>query len=175
MRKHLTAAFTLVELMVVIAIVAILSAVSIPAYQDYVRRTRVAEALTLLAAAKTAIVENASTGLPLDSGITLPTVSPSLTPYISSMKLYQSNGALEVKFNPSKFNGQAYGIALMPVDTGTNAVIVSTSTESTIPTGNIRWSCSATVGTGGGRGAGITMPFRYLPEVCRNNTFEYTI
>src|SRR5207248_1656111 len=55
--KRLQQGFTLIELMIVVAIVGILAAIAIPAYQDYVARSKVSEAMATLGACKTSVTE----------------------------------------------------------------------------------------------------------------------
>src|ERR1700731_3347073 len=64
--------FTLVELMIVLAIVGVVAAYAIPAYQDYLARSRVGEGLSLAASAKLAVAENAASGTPFDAGYASP-------------------------------------------------------------------------------------------------------
>ncbi len=58
MTKHIQKGFTLIELMIVVAIIGILAAVAIPAYQDYITRAQVSECVGLLGAARTPIMEH---------------------------------------------------------------------------------------------------------------------
>lgn len=61
MRRSVQEGFTLIELMIVVAIIGILASIALPAYQDYTRRSRVAEGLRLVNEAKDMVVEYRST------------------------------------------------------------------------------------------------------------------
>lgn len=141
-RRHV-AGFTLIELMIVVAIIAILAAIAIPAYQDYTIRAQVSEGVNLSTGAKTAIWDffadtgrlpprNASAGLASDTSI--------VGKYVSSVKV--TNGAIVVAFNKPAANSHVRSslLSLSPI---TNA-------------GSIQWVCR-----------GTPMDNRYLPTVCR--------
>ena len=72
MLRKMQKGFTLIDLMIVVAIIGILAAVALPAYQDYTVRAKVTEGLSLAGSAKAAVSENAANGAPFASGWTPP-------------------------------------------------------------------------------------------------------
>lgn len=139
--------FTLIELMIVVAIIAILAAIALPAYQDYVIRSQVSEGSVLADGAKTAVAEfysnrgsyptnNASAGLATNTSI--------IGNYVTKVDVATA-GKIEV----------TYGNQANAKISGSKLVFSSYSSGG----GSLAWSCKPSGGT--------DVNAKYLPTSCR--------
>jgi type IV pilus assembly protein PilA len=150
MKRTLQKGFTLIELMIVVAIIGILAAVALPAYQDYTIRAKVTEGLSLAGAAKVAVTENASQGRPYASGWT----APSATSNVTSIEIAEATGVITITFTAPIDGGAT--IFVVP-SSGGNAFSGGTALVSTIPTGgSVVFDCK----TG-------TLKDKFRPAACR--------
>jgi type IV pilus assembly protein PilA len=146
--KTMQKGFTLIELMIVVAIIGILAAIAIPAYQDYTIRAKITEGLSLADSAKNIVAENAMNGLPLDKGW-----SGATTAIVKTVGVDSGTGVITVTYDtPAK----SVVLTLTPQDSGNgNAALAS----GTVPSGAIVWACAV--------GANATF-YNYVPANCRN-------
>jgi type IV pilus assembly protein PilA len=186
--KKMQQGFTLIELMIVIAIIGILAAVALPAYQDYTARSRVSEALTLAAEAKTMVMDNASNvtapaagglgaGYPTSAAANAVTVpcaaagacvltvgdngaTANSSPNVLTLTLTTATGQIDIAMSTRVAPAATNTISLVPRSAG---VALAAGTRPTAP---IIWTCYA-AGKAGAPAA-ATLPGNLAPAECRS-------
>ncbi|HUL40789.1 MAG TPA: pilin [Burkholderiales bacterium] len=145
--KHLQMGFTLIELMIVVAIIGILAAVAIPAYQDYTARAQVSEAVELMSGGKTPYAEWFS-----DKGVwptsTSSVMGNTIGKYVQGVQQLTaqgSTGVLQIMATMRTTASKLVAGGTLMLETGD---------------GGKTWTCSNT-------GANSTILSKYRPSACR--------
>jgi type IV pilus assembly protein PilA len=155
--KTMQKGFTLIELMIVVAIIGILAAVALPAYQDYTIRAKMSEVILAMSACRTSITEVYQSGptvAPIVNGWGCEITSASqATKYVSAVATNINGGVTATVTGISaSVNGSV--VTLLPMSTSAATAVFTTGSSQSL----YGWACGST---------GTNLTLKYLPGSCR--------
>lgn len=174
--KKVQQGFTLIELMIVVAIIGILAAIAIPAYQDYTVRSKISEGLSLVAAVKADMTSAyAADGLTNGIGGYVAGFVAPQSKFVETMSIDPANGAVTISYNATNvgtIDPGANQITLTP-NLNSGGTITTLDAAAAGATGSIDWACASETSTAASnRGLTAIAPSspllaRFAPSECK--------
>jgi len=153
--KHLQKGFTLIELMIVVAIIGILAAVALPAYQDYTVRAKMSEVILAMSACRTSITEVYQTGGTPPTAGQWGCESGVQSKYVAGLST-DANGSVTATIRNISTDVNDQTVTLFPLNSGG----APADTSKDMGAGISGWTCG---------GTGTTVNKKYLPGSCRGS------
>jgi len=154
MMKQVQKGFTLIELMIVVAIIGILAAVAIPAYQDYIARAQVTEAVNLMGGAKTPMAEYFADKGAWPSDLTTAGVGTTAGKYVNALTMNTTSTA------SSTTGGSGVSVIATMGAAGTVGAGIAGAQVALVSVDGKVWTCTTA-------GLGTMMSSKYLPGACK--------
>jgi type IV pilus assembly protein PilA len=155
MKKRLQQGFTLIELMIVVAIIGILAAVALPAYQDYTIRAKISEVILALSACRTSITEVYQSGGSQPAANSWGCEGGVNSKYVAALSS-DSNGQVTATIRGVASAVDTFHVSLAPLSASTSTATWTVNSGS----GLFGWRC-------GSSSDGTTVNTKYLPGSCR--------
>ena len=164
MKRSMQKGFTLIELMIVVAIIGILAAVALPAYQDYTKRAKLTEVILAASGCRTSITEiyqtNSAASLPAAGGWGCES-STATSKYVGSVATDAAGGIIVTV--------AASSIGDSTID-GQKVTLVPVNSSGSVPTATaplFKWICGNTAAINGVSATITNVPLKFLPGSCR--------